>query len=469
MIEFETYYITDCQGFQYFRDDADGSEYVYTELEPDYCHICFPCFDQPDLKATHKSCVVAPADWEVITNSANIFKTAPIKITSDDQGFKGALKRFEIAQDSDILTSFGDSDVIVHEFQRTQKISTYLFAFVAGPFDCHKPSPEREAELPHIPMGFYCRKSLSKYAENMKDDWFRVSKASIRYYEKMFGTPYAFDKLDSIMCPDYAMGAMENVGCITYNDDYVPRDENFTRYKQENIYNTIAHEISHQWFGNLVTMKWWDDLWLNESFANMISYMAMDEGDGMDDITLAWNIFIDEQYSGLNEDQKNTSHPIAASCVHTGAAQDIFDGISYGKGAAFLHQMVFYLGKDILCEGLKTYFAKYKFQNTELEQFVDELRDAATRLGLQVDFKKWAKSWIESAGCAEIELKFDRDADSGDLSNVRLVQTPYNTLNTPENRLRVQALNIASLDEDMKVIDVVRVETSDSTSETAIQ
>ena len=131
--------------------------------------------------------------------------------------------------------------------------------------------------------------------------------------------------------------------------------------------------------------------------------------------------------------------------------------------------MVFYLGKDILCEGLKTYFAKYKFQNTELEQFVDELRDAATRLGLQVDFKKWAKSWIESPGCAEIELKFDRDAESGDLSNVRLVQTPYNTLNTPQNRLRVQALNIASLDEDMKVIDVVRVETSDSTSETAIQ
>ena len=111
----------------------------------------------------------------------------------------------------------------------------------------------------------------------MKDDWFRVTKASIRYYETMFDHPYPFDKLDSIMCPDFAFGAMENVGCITYNDDYVQRDENFTRYKYENILNTVAHEISHQWFGNLVTMKWWDDLWLNESFANMISYMAMDE------------------------------------------------------------------------------------------------------------------------------------------------------------------------------------------------
>jgi len=186
-------------------------------------------------------------------------------------------------------------------------------------------------------MRFYCRKSLTKYAEKMKDDWFRITKASIRFYETMFDTPYPFDKIDSVMCPDYAMGAMENVGCITYNDDFIQRDENFTRFKKENIFNTIAHEISHQWFGNLVTMKWWDDLWLNESFANMISYMAMDEAEGMEDLTLSWNIFIDEQYWGLGEDQKNTSHPIAATCESTGVAQDIFDGISYGKGAAFLH------------------------------------------------------------------------------------------------------------------------------------
>ena len=143
-------------------------------------------------------------------------------------------------------------------------------------------------------MRIFCRKSLTKYVEKLKNDWIRITKASIRYYEQMFDTPYPFDKLDQIFCPDYAMGAMENVGAITYNDDYVPREENFTRYRTENHFNTIAHEISHQWFGNLVTMKWWDDLWLNESFANMISYMAMDEGQGMEDVTLAWNIFIDE-------------------------------------------------------------------------------------------------------------------------------------------------------------------------------
>ena len=165
----------------------------------------------------------------------------------------------------------------MHEFERTKKISTYLFAFVAGHFDYLHPNDECEEEEPRVPMRFLCRKSLTKYSEKIKDDWFRITKASIRFYQEMFGTPYPFDKLDSVMCPDYSHGAMENVGCISYNDDFIPRDEHYTRFKQESIFNTISHEISHQWFGNLVTMKWWDDLWLNESFANMISYMAMDE------------------------------------------------------------------------------------------------------------------------------------------------------------------------------------------------
>ena len=152
-------------------------------------------------------------------------------------------------------------------------------------------------------MRVYCRKSLTKYAEKMKEDVFRITKASIRFYEKIFNTPYPFDKLDSVFCPDYAMGAMENVGCITYNDDYIERDEHFTRYRKENIFNTIAHEISHQWFGNLITMKWWDDLWLNESFATMISFVCMDEALGLDDIKLGWNILMDKVlFRGLKDD-----------------------------------------------------------------------------------------------------------------------------------------------------------------------
>lgn len=135
MIEFESFYINDCQGFQYFKDEQDGTEYVYTELEPDYCHICFPCFDQPDLKAAHKSCVLASEDWEVISNSAKINESPAVLGTSNDQAYRAALNRFDVSQDSSIVTSFGDTKFKVHEFNRTQKISTYLFAFVAGPFD----------------------------------------------------------------------------------------------------------------------------------------------------------------------------------------------------------------------------------------------------------------------------------------------------------------------------------------------
>ena len=302
VIEFESYYVTDCQGFQYFNDEIDNTEYIYTELEPDYCHYVFPSFDQPDLKAKYKTCILAPEDWTVITNSEKIEETDACDATEPTQAIKSALLRFEVPVESQILTSFEGTRVKAHEFQRTAKFSTYLFCIVAGPFDCIEQSPERQQELPHFPMRVYCRKSLTKYAEKMKEDVFRVTKASIRFYEKIFDTPYPFDKLDSVFCPDYAMGAMENVGCITYNDDYIERDEHFTRYRKENIFNTIAHEISHQWFGNLITMKWWDDLWLNESFANTVSYMAMDKGEGMEDLTLAWNIFIDEQFWGLGED-----------------------------------------------------------------------------------------------------------------------------------------------------------------------
>jgi len=171
-------------------------------------------------------------------------------------------------------------------------ISTYLYAIVAGPY--HKFTPSAAVADPQISMHLYCRQSLKKFVAEIAEDWFRVTKHGIRYYEKIFSTPYPFDKFDQAFCPDYAMGAMENVGLVTYNDMYVTRGEKFTRVKTESIYNTVLHEISHMWFGNLVTMKWWDDLWLNESFANMISYMCMDEAEGLEDISLAWSNFLDE-------------------------------------------------------------------------------------------------------------------------------------------------------------------------------
>lgn len=249
-----------------------------------------------------------------------------------------------------------------------------------------------------------------------------MTKHGIHFYEKFFSTPYPFDKFDQVFCPDYCAGAMENVGLVTYNDNYITRGETFTRNKTESIYNTILHEISHMWFGNLVTMKWWDDLWLNESFANVISYICMDQAEGLEDITLAWNIFLMEQFWGLRTDAMDTSHPIATSCESTADAEDIFDGISYGKGASWLKQMLFMYGYDTLKLGLKNYFGKYSFKNTELKDFVTELARAAKETGAvkdEQDMISWSETWLKTPGCADIKLSFE--SESGKITGAHVI------------------------------------------------
>jgi len=425
-------YVTDCQGVHYFHDQQDGTEYVYSELETNFCHIWFPCFDQPDLKARYELLAAVTQDWTVISTCKNL----PI-VTPESEGYGKTIDYFGLNKDSAMFQTFGASKFHVFQFEKSPPISTYIYSVVAGPFvEFH---PEPESVDPKVPMRVFCRKSLAKYLERQKEDWFRVTREGIRYYSEMFDTPYPFSKLDQVFAPDYNMGAMENVGCVLYRDQYVRRDEEWTQVRKENIYNTILHEISHMWFGNLVTMKWWDDLWLNESFANMISYMCQDEAKGLEDLTLSWNIFIDENFNGLATDQKDTSHPIATDCKTTSDAEDIFDGISYGKGASFLHQLVFFFGKDMLKEGLKTYFQKYSFKNTELKDFITEMEQAAKKMGLdkEINFVEWTDQWLKTPGCCEIKLDYSAD-DQGKITKIQVQQKPFNLEATPENRLRVQ-------------------------------
>lgn len=175
------------------------------------------------------------------------------------------------------------------------------------------------------------------------------------------------------------MGAMENVGCVIYNDEYIQREELFSENKKQGIYNVFLHEISHMWFGNLVTMKWWDDLWLNESFANYVSYICLDEAPGLEQYKNAWSIFLDESFWGLGEDQKNTTHPISLEVIHTEQAQDIFDGISYGKGASWLNQTFHYFGREVFKQGIASYFKEYAYQNTQLPDFIRHFDEAAQK------------------------------------------------------------------------------------------
>jgi aminopeptidase N len=255
-------------------------------------------------------------------------------------------------------------------------MSTYLYCFIAGPYTTFE-SDREEIRNYRYPLRLHCRKSLAKYLERSKEEYFTVSKCGIDFYEELFSTKFPWGKLDQAFVPDYSMGAMENVGMVVYRDEYLERDELFSETKKENIMNTFLHEISHMWFGNLVTMKWWDDLWLNESFANFVSYICLDEAPGLEKWKNAWSIFLDESFWGLGEDQKDTTHPISLDVIHTEAAADIFDGISYGKGASWLNQAFRLFGREVFTRGLASYFKEFSFKNSTLDDFVRHLQQAA--------------------------------------------------------------------------------------------
>jgi len=303
--------------------------------------------------------------------------------------------------DESFLKGFGDEPIHMFQFKETYSISTYLYCFIAGPYQIIT-SDREEIKSYKYPLRLQCRKSLAKYLEKSKEELFKVSKNGIDWYEEFFSTPFPFDKLDQAFVPDYEMGAMENVGMVVYRDDYVERDELFSKTKKDNIVITFLHEISHMWFGNYVTMKWWDDLWLNESFANFVSFICQDEAPGMDDYTNAWGLFLNQSFWGLATDQKNTTHPIACEVIHTDSARDIFDGISYGKGASWLNQTFFLFGREVFKKGIASYFKEFAYSNSTLDDFVRHLDDASKELKIERNYADWADTWLKAAGCNQI-------------------------------------------------------------------
>jgi aminopeptidase N len=212
-IFFESEFVTDCAGIHYFKD-TDNSEYIYSELEPANSHIWFPCFDQPDLKAPYKMVVLAPKDWKVISTCA--------EVEHNPENLETVFKLDKVTMGS-MKTFFGDKEHHIIEFAESVPISTYIYSMVAGPFDCILPKNECP-ELKNVPLRLFCRKGLTQYVKKFSEDWFHVTRKGILYYQKTFDVAYPFDKLDQIFCPDYNMGAMENVGCILYRDEYVPKD-----------------------------------------------------------------------------------------------------------------------------------------------------------------------------------------------------------------------------------------------------
>ena len=338
-------------GLHRFVDPVDGQVYLHTQFEPFDAHRVFACFDQPDLKATFSFEVEAPAGWEVVSNGAVA-----------DRPAGGAAGRWR--------------------FATTETMSTYITALVAGPYhSVHRAHREMK-------MGLYCRQSLAQYLD--ADEIFDVTGAGFDFFEDAFGRPYAFGKYDQLFVPEFNFGAMENAGCVTFSERHLFRSK-VTEAEREGRADTILHEMAHMWFGDLVTMRWWDDLWLNESFATFASYLGLVEATRF---RSAWTTFASNWKTwAYRQDQLPSTHPIVADAPDIETMKTNFDGITYAKGASVLRQLVAWVGQKEFLDGVRAYFARHAFGNTSLCDFLAALEEASGR-----DLGQWAQQWLETTG-----------------------------------------------------------------------
>ena len=348
-------------GFHRFVDSEDSEVYIHTDFEPYDAHRLFPCFDQPDLKAKYKLTVTGPKEWAFIHNT-----------NADQESVEGDYKTVS--------------------FKETALFSTYIFALCVGPHQVWSD------QYKNIPMKIYCRKSLAKHLD--ADNLFDITKESFEFMEEYFDIPYPYGKYDQIFVPEFNFGAMENVACVTFTEHYIFRSKKlYSQYLNRS--NTIFHEMVHMWFGDLVTMKWWNDLWLNESFADYLSYYAMSKGKLFPD---AFEFLLSRKEWAYMQDQLSTTHPIVGSAVDTADAFANFDGISYSKGASVLKQLTYFIGEEKFRDGIRIYLKKYYEKNTVLDDFLSCMSDASG-----VDIISWSKKWLETTGVNTMKLHMSED------------------------------------------------------------
>jgi aminopeptidase N len=360
-------YMNTGEGLHRFVDPVDGGVYLYSQFETADAKRMFACFDQPDLKASYRLTVTAPKDWKVVSNSP---------VASREDTPEGAVRTV---------------------FEPTERISTYLVALVAGPYAEWRDTYTDEHKT--IPLGIYCRASLAEHMD--AERLFTETKQGLGFFHEKFGVPYPFAKYDQLFVPEFNAGAMENVGAVTFLEDYVFRSR-VTRYAYERRAETLLHEMAHMWFGNLVTMRWWDDLWLNESFATFAGVLAQAEAT---EYTGAWTSFANIEKSwAYRQDQLPSTHPIAADMVDLHAVEVNFDGITYAKGASVLKQLVAYVGLDNFLAGLKVYFDEHAWDNATLADLLAALEKASGR-----DLSWWSAQWLETTGLNTLRPRFELD------------------------------------------------------------
>jgi aminopeptidase N len=355
-------------GLHRFVDPVDDRVYTYTDYEPFDAHRVFACFDQPDIKAAFAFEVLAPADWEVLSNMS---AEGPPKD-------EGAARRWT--------------------FRPTPRICTYVTAVVAGPYHGVKDTTGA------VPLGLYCRQSLAQYLE--PEEIFEISKPGFEFFQRAFAYPYPFDKYDQVMVPEFNSGAMENAGCITFNEAYVFRSK-VTDAARERRAETVLHEMAHMWFGDLVTMRWWDDLWLNETFATFVSVLCMVNATRF---AHAWTTFCNSEKTwAYQQDQLPSTHPITADMPDTESIHTNFDGITYAKGASVIRQLVAWVGEEEFLGGIAAYFRRHEWGSTDLSDFLSALEETSGR-----DLHAWAKEWLQTAGVNVLRAEFESQGRAGD-------------------------------------------------------
>jgi len=380
VVDSRMYYMNTGEGLHRFVDPVDEQVYLYTQFEVADTRRMFPVFEQPDLKATFQFAVTAPADWDVVSN-----QPTP--------------EPFPVAD-----------GVARWEFSPTPVISCYITALIAGPYvkttDSLVSSDGRTIEL-----GLFARRSLFEYVD--AEEMFEVTKQGFEFFESQFGVPYPFEKYDQLFVPQFNAGAMENAGAVTFVESYVFRSKP-AQARVERRAITVLHELAHMWFGDLVTMRWWNDLWLNESFAEYMSTLACAQNTRY---TNAWTTFAAGEKSwGYEQDQLPTTHPIKAEIPDLEAVLVNFDGITYAKGASVLKQLVAWVGQEEFMAGLNRYFGKHAWSNTELSDLMVELEAASGR-----DLTDWSARWLETAGVNTLVPQVEAD-DDGVITSFRIEQ-----------------------------------------------
>jgi aminopeptidase N len=357
-------YMNTGEGLHRFVDQVDGGVYLYSQFETADAKRMFACFDQPDLKATITMTVTAAPSWQVISNGATE------AVTDADHGAKR------------------------HAFATTAPISTYLVALVAGPYARWDDTYTDDHGT--IPLGIFCRASLAEHMD--AERLFTETKQGFGFYHRNFGVAYPFGKYDQLFVPEFNAGAMENAGAVTFLEDYVFRSR-VTRYLYERRAETVLHEMAHMWFGDLVTMRWWDDLWLNESFATWASVVSQAEAT---EYRNAWTTFANVEKSwAYRQDQLPSTHPVAADIPDLQAVEVNFDGITYAKGASVLKQLVAYVGQEEFLSGLRLYFSRHAYGNATFDDLLGALTEASGR-----DLSGWSAQWLRTTGLNSLAPSF---------------------------------------------------------------